>query len=93
LNGNPKSPDKLAPVLGMDSGRLTITFTRVIGATDLTYTPQATSDLTSPWSDAGFTLINTVTAGATERVTYRDDAVISQSAPRFLRLLVTKTGL
>jgi glucose/arabinose dehydrogenase len=93
LSGNPKSPDNLAPVLGTDNGRLTITFTRVLGATDLTYTPQATSDLVSPWSAAGFTLINTVTTGATERVTYRDDAILPPEATRFLRLLVAKTGM
>jgi len=90
LNGNPKSPDDIAPVLGMDSGRVTITFTRVTGATDLTYIPEAVSDLTQAWSAAGFTLINSQFSGATERVTYRDDAVIPPTNKRFLRLRVTR---
>jgi len=91
LNGNPKLPDDIAPVLGMDSGRATITFTRVIGATDLIYTPEAVSDLTQPWSAAGFTLINTVPSGATEQLTYRDDAVILPGENRFLRLKIIRT--
>ncbi|MFZ4682495.1 MAG: PQQ-dependent sugar dehydrogenase [Terrimicrobiaceae bacterium] len=87
---NPLTPAAAGPVAGTAAGRATVQFVRVVGATDLTYTAEAADSPAGPWSAAGLTLIATEPSGAFERVTYRDDAVPAGTAPRFLRVRVTR---
>lgn len=91
VGGDPKVADATAgPALGEEGGYLTLTYTRVLGATDLTYAVEGSDDLAA-WSPAGITTIGTVPNGATARVTARDGVPITGGAKRFLRLNVTRT--
>lgn len=90
LDGNPTVSDRaeIDPVVGRNGTRLTLTFTRVLGATDITYTTEGSNDLTGSWSATGFNLTNTIPMGAKERVTYQDDAANPEGPRRFIRLQI-----
>lgn len=93
FGGDPRlaDADMIGPVLGQDSGYLTLTYTRVLGASDLLYALQSSSDLTA-WTSALPGQSTVVPAGATERVTLRDSMALTSTPRRFLRLAVTRTG-
>lgn len=88
---DPKRADTAASdtAPGQDAGFLTLTHPRVLGATDLTYTVEASSDLVT-WTSAGLTTIATTPASATERVTMRDNVPLSGATRRFLRLSIAR---
>lgn len=67
---------------------LTFTFTRSIGADDVTYIPEASSDLTS-WEAVSSGHVVAVTRnGSREFVTVRDDVPLEGAPDRFFRLRV-----
>jgi hypothetical protein len=71
-------------------GHLTLTFRRNKLASDLTYTVQVTSDLTSAeWQDAGV-VISQTDEGEFWMVTVRDDEPMHNHSKRFMRLKVSK---
>lgn len=77
-----------------DAGQtyLTLTYTKVPAATDLTYAVEASADLQTWSSGAGSTVVvDTVTNpdGQTQTVVTRDLTAQSTTAKRFMRLKVT----
>lgn len=73
------------------NGYLTLTYTHVIAATDIVYTPQVSGDLQTWSSGAGYVATVSVTPngdGVTETVVAQDLTPID-GAPRFMRLMVT----
>ncbi len=72
---------------------LTLTYTKVIAATDITYTPQVSGDMQGWASGVGATTTVSVTNnpdGRTQTVVERDLTPASGSAKRFMRLKVTR---
>ncbi len=92
FGGNPKIPDAVEPILGRDGDHLTITFTVVLGADDLNYGVEGSSDLTGGWDSSGFTLVNTESLGAVERLTFRDGLALTPETKRFLRVRVIRSS-
>ena len=67
-----------------------VTYVRLIGAPDLTFTPEF-SPVPDPWgfSASGFTEIGVVNNGdGTEKVTLRDNTPVTPGNPRFVRIWV-----
>lgn len=88
---NPLSSDvNRLPVGAISGGYLTLTYTRLKQATDVTVAPEASSNLESSWTSAGITVISQVDNGSTLTTTVRDAVPRSGSAKRFMRLKVTK---
>jgi len=84
----------VSAVLATGSGTyLTLTYTQVPGATDITYVPQVSTDLQTWNSGPGYvTAIGAVNNpdGITESVTVESNTVLSGTAPaQFMRLEVT----
>jgi predicted outer membrane repeat protein len=75
------------PVVSYGPGELSITYTEVIAATDLIYSPQWSANLTN-WSDAGITRQTISDDGTTRRI--RASIPAPSGAARFLRIVVTK---
>jgi hypothetical protein len=71
-------------------GHLTISYSQLTHATDLTYTPEASSDLVN-WSPSAVSVTVTEpdTGSGVETVQATDSALISGTTRRFLRLRVT----
>ena len=72
---------------------LTLTYTQVIAAKDIIYTPQVSGDLATWSAGAGNVVIVSTTNnadGVTQTVVARDATALGSGAPRFLRLLVTR---
>lgn len=71
-------------------GHLTIAYSQLTYSTDLTYIPEASSDLVN-WSPSTVSVMVTVpdTGSGVETVQATDSVVISSTTPRFLRLSVT----
>jgi endoglucanase len=86
-------------VSGVSAPYLTITFPRQIGAGTLTYTVEATGDLTLSWSTVctasgsaaatGPGLISELSHGDVHTLTVRDIVPVTSAPRRFLRLRVT----
>ncbi len=99
LNANPTLADtSVLPRAGTNGTRLTLSFTRNLNATDLTYAVEASNDLASwpviasktgaaAWSTASGA---SVTDPGTGSVTITDSVAISPGVRRFLRLRVTQ---
>jgi hypothetical protein len=75
------------PEMDFEAGELSITFTKVIAATDLVYTPQWSDDLVD-WSDSGITQQTVSDDGTIRRI--RASISATAGEPRFLRVVVTK---
>jgi hypothetical protein len=94
LGSNPSIADGAPAVGGMlDSanGRhCTLTFTRPLGLTDVTYAVEVSDDLQT-WSrdTSQVSLAQSSPSGANETVTYKTTAPLPASGRRFLRLAVT----
>ena len=72
---------------------LTLTYTQVIAATDLVYTPQVSGDLATWSAGSGNVVVVSTTNnadGATQTVVARDTTAMGSGAQRFMRLLVTR---
>lgn len=95
LNLNPRSAGVAGlPAVGTTtvggSRYLTLAYTRVIAATDITYVPQVSGDLIA-WSSAVTTVSVTNNAdGVTQTVVVRDSTPTTGAGARFLRLMVTR---
>jgi len=72
---------------------LTLTYTQVLSATDITYTPQVSTDLQTWYSGPGYTtppIAFDNPGGVTEKVTVQAVAPVSSNTPKqFIRLQVT----
>jgi hypothetical protein len=72
-------------------GCLTLIYTKVISATDLTYTPEANSALGGPWSTNGITQTILAGSGATLTIQASDTLYpLATSTNRFMHLKVTR---
>ena len=72
---------------------LTLTYTKVIAATDLTYMPQVSGDLGTWNNGTGYTVaVSSVNNadGVTQTVTVRDATAVGALEKRFMRLLVSR---
>lgn len=82
------------PVVGYDDStqKLTITFRRLRGPTDITYTVEAASDLANgPWSSAGAVEVSRDAIDADwDEVVYRSVASPAPGAPVFLRVRISR---
>jgi hypothetical protein len=81
------------PFGGINGGFLTLTYTRVKAATDITYTAEVSGSATGAWSSAATDvdqawLVND--QGETEAVTARDKIALSNAPSRYLRLKVSQ---
>ena len=97
LNLNPLVADRsgLPTVSSVAEGSgycVTLTYTKVKAATDLTYTVEVSGDLVNWNSGSDYTAdISMLDQGTTEQVTTRDLTTIGPDAPqRFARLRVTR---
>lgn len=99
LNLSPLDPGTQGlPVSGMtvDSSNnqyLTLSYTQVISAGDITYTTEVSSDMQTWYSGSGYTSPVSVTNnpdGKTRTVVVQDLTPVSSAAKRFIRLKVTK---
>jgi hypothetical protein len=71
-------------------GCLTLTYTKVLSAIDLTYTVEAASDLGGPWSTNGITQTVLGTDGVTQTNKASDSSnPVATSSRRFMHLRVT----
>lgn len=88
-NPNQSSVTNL-PVVGTTNGYLSITFTQQIPPTDLYYTVQVSSDMVTWTSGPGSTTQLSVTPidSTTQRVTVRDNVLVTTSPNRFIRVNV-----
>ena len=75
-----------APVMGLSNGALTLTYTKALAATDLTYSVEWSTDLTT-WSPIGVT--EQLLGGNTVTQQIRATAPLAPAAAKFLRLHVT----
>ena len=103
LGLDPQTPGASAlPAPGSASGYLTLTFTRPLSATDVSYIVQVSGDLAT-WNDgslytaAGNVPTNTFTtelsriaSGGNETIVVRDNTPMSTATQRFLRLKFTR---
>ena len=107
LGLDPLSPGTVAiPKLGSANGYLTLTFTRPLSATDVSYIVQVSSDLAT-WNDGSLytaagnvptnaftTELSRTASGGNETIVVRDNTLmstaISTATPRFLRLKFTR---
>ena len=90
------------PALGTAGGYLTITFTRPLSATDVSYIVQVTSDLAT-WNDGSLytasgdvpanaftTQLSRTATGGIETITVRDNTAINAASEQCLRLKITR---
>jgi len=94
LNLNPNSPSASGlPTAHVDPGCgcLTLIYTKVLAATDLTYTPEAADAPSGPWSTNGITQ-SVIGSDATTQTIQANDAgnPIAVSTNRFMHLKVTR---
>lgn len=78
------------PVAGLEGGSLTLTYTQLLSATDLTYTVEESTDLTDPlgWSRATVEEETVSTTGVTRVV--KAKVAPGGAGRKFLRLSVTR---
>ncbi|GAA5121981.1 choice-of-anchor D domain-containing protein [Luteolibacter yonseiensis] len=74
------------PVMGLSGGALTLTYTKVLAATDLVYTVEWSEDLAT-WSSAG--VIEQTVGGDSETSQIRATAPVVPASAKFLRVHVT----
>jgi glucose/arabinose dehydrogenase len=86
--GNPLVSDRLGPQLGLSGPQATISFTRRVIASDVTFVVEGTNDLLSgTWSSSGIVLDSTQSLpGGLERLTYLDTTGGSR---RFFKIRIT----
>jgi len=91
---NPKTASPtFVPVSGTNSGYLTLTYTKVKNAPDISCAVQVSSSLASGWTssaanvDQQWQLIDN---GTTQTITARDKTLITGGTARYMRLQVTK---
>lgn len=92
---NPKSNDPSGlPVVGTDSGKLTLTFLQRTDISDLTYAVEVSSDLVTWNSGASSTeqIASSAVDSTRNQVTVRDLTPLSSVSRRFIRLRVTQTS-
>jgi hypothetical protein len=80
-----------APVVTQNAGHLTLTYTQLKAAVDVTYQPEVSADLVTWNSGASFLTTNSTTDngdGVTQTVVVSDTTLISSSNKRFIRLKV-----
>jgi hypothetical protein len=92
LNLDPKTPDAAGlPAAGLVNGALTLTYTRVKSATDITYVPEVSTDLVTWNSGSSYTAeIQVTDLGATLTVVVASLLPLSSSPAQFMRLRVTR---
>lgn len=94
LHLNPNVPDASGlptPQLDPTCGCLRLTYTRLIAATDLTYTPETASGPSGPWSTNGITQTVIAADGVTQTIQASDLAhPIATASNRFMHLKVTR---
>ena len=101
LNPLAVSPSGL-PSLGTSNGYLTLTFSRPLTATDVSYTVQVSSDLVT-WNDGSLytaggdvptnaftTQLSRTVSGGIETITVRDNTAMLGAGARFIRLKVIR---
>jgi hypothetical protein len=90
LNLKPKSPDIAGlPSVSISNGALTLSYTQVKSATDITYTPEVSTDLVSWHSGPGYTsVIQTSDHGTTQTVTVASQLSPNSSPRQFIRLRI-----
>ncbi len=77
------------PQIGMESGYVTLTYTKLMSATDLSYVVEQSADLSpGSWSAAPVTEVVVATNGVTS--TIKAKVAITTETQKFLRLNVTK---
>ncbi|HUJ10216.1 MAG TPA: hypothetical protein VL171_09335 [Verrucomicrobiae bacterium] len=90
---NPNSPDEtglLTPQIDPNCDCLTLTYTKVLGATDLTYTPEVAADPGGPWSTNGVAEIVTDANTTAQKIRVSDIGFpVTSATNRFIRLRVT----
>ena len=73
-------------------GCLTLTYTKVISATDLTYSPEAASEPGGPWSTNGITQSLIASSAVTQTIQASDTLFpFATNTKRFMHLKVTRT--
>ena len=98
LNLDPKVTSTVGlPTVGQTtvggSQYLTLTYTRVIAATGITYVPQVSGDLNTWNSGTGYTVAVSTTNNAdtvTQTIVVQDAVAMSPGGRRFMRLLVSR---
>jgi hypothetical protein len=81
------------PTGAITNGFLTLNYTRVKAATDISYAAEAAAAPANPWSSAPADVDQAwrvTDAGATESVTARDRTAVTNARSRFMRLKVTQ---
>lgn len=69
LDPKAPAPREELPAMGMAEGGLTLTYTRIKGATDVAYTVEGTTDLLMTWAPETVQILVTEDRGDAERVT------------------------
>ena len=94
LGAAPKTADSSthSPSAGIDSDRLTLTYTRPAATTDLTYSIEWSGDLSTWHTGSGFTetLSTTDNGNGTSTIIARSVATLADTPRQFLRLRVTR---
>ncbi len=88
---DPNAPSSAsAPQPGLESGFLTLTYTQLLSATDLTYTVEESGDLSNPlgWTPATVELETVSTNGVTRVV--KAKVAVGVAEKKYLRLSVTR---
>lgn len=79
-----------APQIDTDCGCLTLTYTKVLGATDLTYAPEAANDPGGPWSTNGVTEAVLDANTVTQTIKASDTGYpVATATNRFMHLKIT----
>jgi len=95
FNLNPTQPNRDGlPTVGQVTVNaqqyLAITYTQLLGVSDLTYTIQSSTDLVT-WTPVNTAPVATVNNGLTATVTVRDTTALAPGELRFLRVMVTQS--
>ncbi len=79
------------PVMSLQNGYMTISFVQRVAPTDLTYTVEVSSDMSTWNSGSSYTTQVSTTAidAATQRVVVRDNTLVSAATRRFIRVRVS----
>jgi hypothetical protein len=72
-----------------ENGYLTLTYTRVKAATDITYRPEVTGTMPGGWTNNVVT-VSVTDQGATELIKVRDTVPMSGAATRFIRVRISR---
>lgn len=77
------------PQVGMESGYLTLTYTQLLSATDLSYVVQESSDLTNPLNWAPATVVQEIVSNNGLTRIVKAKVAINSAPQKFLRLKVS----